>query len=64
MNNTMTYKGFTGTVEFSEPDGVFFGKVLGIRSLVSYEGKTAEDLIEDFHNAVDEYIELCDVNKP
>ena len=37
MNNTMEYKGYTGSVEFSEEDALFYGKVLGIRSLLSYE---------------------------
>ena len=28
MNNIMEYKGYVGSVEFSEPDGLFFGKVI------------------------------------
>lgn len=59
MSNTMEYKGYVGNVEFSERDGVFFGKVLGIRALLSYEGTTAQELIEDFHSVVDDYLELC-----
>ena len=59
MSNTMEYKGYVGSVEFSETDGVFFGKVLGIRALISYEGTTAQGLIEDFHSAVDDYLDLC-----
>ena len=60
MKNTMEYKGYIGNVEFSEEDEVFFGKVLDIRSLVSYEGVTEEDLIKDFHDAVDDYLALCE----
>ena len=59
MNNTMEYKGYTGSVEFTEEDALFYGKVLGIRSLISYEGTTAKELLEDFHGAVDEYLEAC-----
>ena len=59
MNNTMEYKGYVGSVEFSEEDTLFFGKVLGIRALISYEGENAHDLVEDFHCAVDDYLELC-----
>ncbi|PWM77766.1 MAG: toxin-antitoxin system HicB family antitoxin [Phascolarctobacterium sp.] len=62
MNNIMQYKGYIGSVEFSEEDEVFYGKVLGIRSLISYEGTTAKELIADFHNAVDDYLELCKQN--
>ena len=59
MNNTMEYKGYLGSVEFSEKDTLFYGKVLGIRALISYEGENAADLIADFHGAVDDYLELC-----
>ena len=59
MNNTIEYKGYTGSIEFSEEDSIFFGKVMGIGALVSYEGQSAKELIEDFHNAVDDYLDLC-----
>ena len=60
MNNTMSYKDYVGSIEFSEKDGLFYGKVLGIRSLISYEGRDAKELLTDFHEAVDEYLENCD----
>lgn len=59
MNNTIQYKGYVGSVEFSEEDGIFYGKVMGIRSLISYEGESAKELLDDFHGAVDDYLETC-----
>ena len=59
MKNTMEYKGYIGSVEFSEADGVFFGSVQGIRSLLSYEGTNAKELVTDFHNVIDEYLDEC-----
>ncbi len=59
MSNTMEYKGYVGSVEFLEEDGVFIGKVMGIRAMISYEGENAHDLVEDFHSAVDSYLETC-----
>lgn len=59
MNNTMEYKDYVGSVEFSEEDALFYGKVLGIRSLISYEGNNAAELVADFHGAVDDYLEVC-----
>ena len=56
----MEYKGYVGSVEFSENDGVFFGKVQGIHSLISYEGTTAQELVSDFHGAVDDYLISCE----
>ena len=59
MKNLIEYKGYIGSVEFSTDDGLFFGKVLGIRTLISYEGTNATELIEDFHSAVDDYLIIC-----
>ena len=59
MNNTIQYKGYVGSVEFSEEDGIFYGKVMGIRSLISYEGESAKELLDDFHGAIDDYLKTC-----
>jgi len=53
------YKDYVGSVEFSEEDAVFHGKVVGIKSLISFEGDSVSAIIKDFHNAVDEYLEFC-----
>lgn len=37
--NTLTYKGYIGSVNFSEKDNVFFGKIEGINGLVNFEGR-------------------------
>ena len=60
MKNTMEYKGYIGSVEFSETDELFFGQVQGIRSLISYEGINAKELVRDFHESVDAYLEFCE----
>jgi len=59
MNNTLEYKGYIGTVEFSDTDAILFGKVVGVTSLISYEGDSVQSLKEDFQGAIDEYIEMC-----
>ena len=59
MNNTIQYKGYIGSVAFTEADSIFYGKVMGIRSLISYEGESARELLADFHGAVDDYLESC-----
>ena len=60
MNNNMEYKGYLGSVEFSEEEAVFFGKIMNIRSLISYEGKNVMELSEQFREAVDEYSSICE----
>lgn len=57
--DTLSYKDYIGTVNFSEKDGVFFGNIEGIDGLVNFEGKSVIELTKAFHKAVDGYIEYC-----
>jgi predicted HicB family RNase H-like nuclease len=65
MKNVLEFKGLKGTVEFSAIDNVYFGKVSGIRDVVTFEGSTINKLTKAFHSAVDDYFETCKkLNKP
>jgi predicted HicB family RNase H-like nuclease len=55
----MTYKGYIGSVNYSDKDQVFFGKIEGINGLVNFEGESVKELTEAFHEAVDDYLDLC-----
>lgn len=55
----LEYKGYTGSIEYSSEDKLLYGKVLGIKSLISYEGSTGEALEKDFQEAVNDYLDLC-----
>ena len=56
----MTYKGYLGSVAFSEKDNVFYGKIEGINGLVNFEGESVKELTEAFHEAVDDYLAYCE----
>ena len=60
MSGTMKYRGYVGSVDFSEEDNLLFGKVLGIRSLILYEGITCKEVVQGFHEAVDGYLLTCE----
>ncbi|WP_430809480.1 MULTISPECIES: DUF6557 family protein [unclassified Carboxylicivirga] len=61
---TLRQRGFTGTVDWNDSDGLFYGQVKGIEpDLVSYEGKTLEDLEKDFKEALELYLEGKDKAK-
>ena len=55
----LTYKNYTGSIEYSREDNLLYGKVLGIKGLISYEGKTKEDLDANFKTTIEEYLEGC-----
>lgn len=59
MSNLLSYKSYNGTVEYSGEDGCLFGKVVGMKSLLSYEGDSVHELERNFQNAIDEYLEDC-----
>jgi len=56
MKNKLSYNGFNGSVHFSAEDRVFFGKIEGIKDLVSFEGSTIDELDEAFKFMVEEHI--------
>ena len=57
---TMKYKGYTGSVDYSEEDNCLYGAVLGMsHDAITYEGKDVDELRKDFEGAVDDYIESC-----
>ena len=52
------YRGFTGSIEYSKEDNLYYGKVLGIKDLISYEGTSKSELFLDFRGAVNDYIRI------
>ncbi len=58
--NTLKYKGYIGSVAYSEPDKVFFGKIEGIDGLVNHEGESVKELTDAFHEAVEDYLIFCE----
>ena len=59
-DNVLEYRGYHGNVEYSVSDRCFFGKVLGIRALVTYEGTDADSIEREFRASVDDYLDLCE----
>jgi predicted HicB family RNase H-like nuclease len=59
MSDLLSYNGFKARVEFSADDNVFFGYLIGIDDVVSFEEKTAKKHKKAFREAVDFHIEVC-----
>jgi predicted HicB family RNase H-like nuclease len=52
----MTYKGYTALLEVDVPSGTIVGHVIGIRDEIVFQGKTTDEAVEGFHQAVDFYL--------
>lgn len=61
MKDTITYKNYIGSVQFSQEDNVFYGKIKGVNELVTFEGESVSELNSAFREAVEDYEELCEI---
>lgn len=57
--STMTYKGYAARIEFDADDRIFFGRLAGIRDIVTFHGTTVAELEAAFHASVDDYLDAC-----
>ncbi len=55
----MKHKGYTGKVTFDDDAGVFHGRVIGLRDVITFEGTTVAELRQAFHDSVDDYLDFC-----
>ena len=55
----LKYKGYAGIVEYDAEGKIFTGEVLGIRSVVTFQGRTPEELEASFRDSIDLYLAMC-----
>ena len=60
MKNILNYKGYFTKIEYSAQDGLLFGKIEGINDLVNFESDSPKEIEKIFHEAVDDYLALCE----
>ena len=59
----MVFKDFIGSVHYNSSDEVFYGKIEEIDDLVTFEGKSVNELKKSFQEGVNDYIEICEKTK-
>lgn len=57
---TLSYKGYVGSIHYSHEDQVFWGKLELIDALVTFEANDAAELEQNFKNAVEDYLLVCE----
>jgi predicted HicB family RNase H-like nuclease len=55
----MNHSGYTARIEFDERDNIFVGRILGLRSIISFHGKTVLELRREFVAAIKDYLQDC-----
>lgn len=59
MTGSMALNGFTAHIEYSAEDDCLIGHIEGIRDIVGFHAKNPDDLREAFHEAVEDYLDVC-----
>jgi len=55
----LTYKGYSGHVEFDDEARIFHGEVLDTRDVITFQGQSVDELEQAFRDSVDDYLEFC-----
>lgn len=55
----LEYKGYTAQVELDAEAGLLHGEVLDTRDVITFQGKSVDELQEAFRESIDDYLEFC-----
>lgn len=55
----LQYKGYTGKVEFDDEAEIFHGEVLDLRDVITFQGRTPEEIKAAFVESIEDYLEFC-----
>jgi predicted HicB family RNase H-like nuclease len=53
----LEYKGYIGSIDAK--DGVFFGRVAGLRDVIAFEGTSFAEVERAFRDSIDDYLASC-----
>ena len=56
---TMTHDGYLATIELDEEAGLFHGEVINTRDVLTFQGRTPEELKTAFAETIADYIDWC-----
>jgi predicted HicB family RNase H-like nuclease len=55
----MTHKGYSGVAEIAYDTGMIYGRVVGLRDVITFQGETVAEAQQAFRDSVDDYLEFC-----
>lgn len=55
----MQYLGYIGKVEFDPEANILHGEVVGIRDVVTFQGRSVKEIEKAFRESVDDYLDFC-----
>ena len=55
----MIYQGYFATVKFDEEADIFHGSVVNTRDVITFQGRSVDEIRTAFKDSVDEYLKFC-----
>jgi len=55
----MEYKGYLSRIVFDDEANIFHGEVINIRDVVTFQGKSVDELRQAFEDSVEDYLAFC-----
>lgn len=55
----MHYGGYIGQVDFDEDAGLFHGEVANLRDVITFQGRSVDELRDAFTASIEDYKEFC-----
>lgn len=55
----LNYKGYTGQVEYDHEAGLLHGEVLDTRDVITFQGRSVDEVEAAFRESVDDYLAFC-----
>jgi len=55
----MEYKGYIGNIIYDDEARLFHGDVINTRDVITFQGKSVDELEKAFKDSIDDYISWC-----
>jgi predicted HicB family RNase H-like nuclease len=56
----MSYRGYKGYFEYDGKADIFHGQVIGIKDVITFQGRSIDDLKVALKDSIDDYLEMCE----
>ena len=57
--NIMKYKNYIGSVEFDDERDFFYGRVINLSDVITFQGKSITELRKALKDSVEDYLDFC-----
>ena len=55
----LNYKGYIGKAEYDDENHVFTGCVINVKTVITFQGSTVDEIENNFKTSIDDYLDWC-----